>query len=111
MRVIYPGAVILGLLIAAPQPSWAAPPRKSAVKKSPRKARVARKARATKASTVAVKKKKKKKERYVFGPIGVTAAPQAPQAVYVIPKAKVKYTRPAHEQEILGWIIRSMRSR
>ena len=109
MKTMLLGAVTLGLLLAAPCPSLAAPPRKATVKKSAKRVRPARKSRPVKATVAPIKKKKK--QVFHFGVIGVTAAPEAPQAVYLIPKAKVKYTRPEHEQEILGWIMRSMRIR
>lgn len=110
MKSILFGAVTLGLLLAVPQPSFGTPPRKAVVKKKTSKARTARKPGPVKAATEPIKKKKKGPV-FHFGPMNVTAGPEAPQAVYMIPKARVRYTRPKHEQEILGWIMRSMRIR
>ena len=110
MKSILFGAVSLGLLLATPQTSLGAPPRKAAVKKGTHKVRTALKRSPVKARTEHVKKKKKGPV-FHFGPMNVTAGPEKPQAVYMIPKARVRYTRPKHEQEILGWIMRSMRIR
>ncbi len=114
-RTMLLGAVTLGLLVAAPPVSLGAP-NKAAVKKAKksekaRKATRAKKARKGKKAVALRSGKKKKGPTFTFGPMDVTAGPEKPQAGYLIPRARVKYTRPSHEKELLTWIIRSMRSR
>lgn len=117
-RTLLLGAVTLGLLLAAPPVSLGAPnkatvkktKKASKVKKAKKASKVKKARKAGKATALKAGKKKGKKS-YNFGPMDVTAGPEGPQAAYVIPRARVKYTPPSHEKELLTWIIRSMRNR
>ena len=112
-RTMLLGAVTLALMLAAPPDSLGAP-HKTKVKRAKKKKKLgkASKAKAKKVSEATrLKSKKKKGQSFNFGPMDVTAGPERPQAAYLIPKARIKYTRPSHEKELLTWIIRSMRNR
>jgi hypothetical protein len=108
-RTLLLGAVTLGLILAAPTVSLGAP-NKGAVKRT-KKTKKAGKTRKVKKALKASKAAKKPGQSYNFGPMDVTAGPEAPQAAYLIPRARVKYTPPSHEKELLTWIMRSMRHR
>ena len=117
-RTMLLGAVTLGLIFAAPSVSLGAP-NKGAVKMTKKTRKVGKVKKVNKVSKVSKVKKaskaskaaKKPGQSFNFGPMDVTAGPEAPQAAYIIPRARVKYTPPSHEKELLTWIMRSMRHR
>lgn len=96
-------AILTALVLSLALPCYArAPqPQRKAVKKSKPAATPAAKASSS----------KRKPVKYIMPTFSLTASAPKPQAVYVIPKAKVKYIPPKHEQEILGWILYSIRAR
>ena len=114
MKQLMFAVVALGMLVL-PQPAWSAPPQKGVHKKKLKRAasRTRVKHRAGKNTPKARIKSPTKKKRPVFQmpDMSVKARAPAPEAVYVLTRARVKYTRPNHEDELLGWILHSMRNR